>query len=287
MSQQRVTTKEMPFLEHLEELRWHLIRSVIAILIITIIVFAAKSFVFGYFIVAPTLQNFITFDLFCQLSNSIGLGDMLCFQSTGAKLISIKPSGKFIIHLKVSVVLGFIAAFPYVLWEIWRFIKPGLHDHEKNNTRGFVFISSLLFFTGVAFAYYVLIPFSFNFFASYQLMPDEPILNQFDIGAYVDLFTTLSLASGLMFELPLIVYFLSRFGLVTPDLMRKHRKHAVIAILFIAAMITPADIWTQVLVTGPVYLLYELSIGVSARVEKQLKAREAAEEMEGKMIGNE
>lgn len=284
MSQQAETSKEMPFLEHLEELRWHLIRSVVAVLVITVVVFAAKSFVFGYFIVAPTIENFITFDLFCKLSHSIGIGDLLCFQSTGAELVSIKPSGKFIIHLKVSVVLGFIAAFPYVLWEIWKFIKPGLHDNEQKNTRGFVFISSILFFTGVAFAYFVLIPFSFNFFASYRLMPDEPILNQFDIGAYVDLFTTLALASGLMFELPLIVFFLSRFGLVTPDLMRKHRKHAVIAILFVAALITPADIWTQVLVTGPVYILYELSIRVSARVEKQLKAREAAEEMEGRML---
>lgn len=269
MSQGENTNNEMSFIDHLEELRWHLIRSGIAILVITIIVFICNRFIFDTLILGPKSADFLTYKGFCKLSHLLGLGNLLCIQPGNFKLVNIEVTGQFMTHLKVSLVLGIIIAFPYVLWEIWRFIKPGLHEHEQKHTRGFVFVSSLLFFIGVSFGYLVLSPFSINFFATYSV--SAQINNTITLTSYISIITTLVLASGIMFELPLIVYFLSNFGLLTPDLMREYRKHAFVVILFIAAIITPADVWTQILVTVPVYFLYELSIGVSARVVKRLE----------------
>ncbi len=273
-SQEAAPQGEMSFLDHLEELRWHVIRSIIAIIAIGIVMFVSKRFVFDVIIFGPRESNFATYNLFCNISEWLQLGKALCLQPTKFELINVDITGQFIMHLKVSVILGFIVAFPYILWEVWRFIKPGLLANEQKTTRGFVLISSLLFMIGVAFGYYILSPFSLNFFATYSISSE--ITNRIALSSYIAIITTLTLASGIMFELPMVVYFLSKLGLLTPSLMRAHRRHALVVILIIAAIITPADVWTQVLVSVPVYFLYEISILVSARVQKNaLKEEEA------------
>ncbi len=256
----------MSFIDHLEELRWHLIRSIIAILIISVVVFLFKSFIFDTVIFGPKRSDFITYEGFCKLSELLGLGQRMCIEPSEFVIQSINAQDQFLSHIKVALTLGFIFAFPYILWEIWQFIKPGLYDNEKKYTRGIVFFGSLLFLTGVAFGYFILAPFSINFFASYKV--SEQVVNQFSLASYVSIVSTVILAAGIMFELPMIVYMLSKIGIVSPDMMRSYRKHAFVIILMIAAIITPADVWTQVLVTIPVYFLYEISVFISARVYK-------------------
>ena len=177
-------------------------------------------------------------------------------------------------HLKISAVLGFIVSFPYLLWEAWRFIEPGLYEEERKYSKGIIFISSLLFMIGVCFGYFILSPFSINFFATYSV--SEMIENTIALDSYISIITTLTMASGIMFELPMIVYFLSRLGLLTPELMRNHRRHAFMVILIISAIITPADVFSQVLVSVPIYVLYEFSILVSARVVSKMAKEQTA-----------
>lgn len=261
--------KEMSFIDHLEELRWHLIRSIVAILIFSIIAFLAKSFIFDSLIFGPKKESFLTYTGFCSLSSFLQLGDRLCLTPTPFTLQSLSPPDQFLMHIKVALMLGFVVAFPYSLWELWRFIKPGLYENEIKHTRGIVFWGSLLFFLGVSFGYFILAPFSINFFANYSI--SEEVTNQFSIASYISVITTVVMAAGIMFELPMIVYLLSKIGIVSPDMMRNHRKHAFIIILVIAAVITPADVWTQILVTIPVYFLYEISVFISARTYKEVE----------------
>ena len=257
---------EMSFIDHLEELRWHLIRSIVAILAITITVFLFKRFIFDVLIFGPKKADFLTYRGFCWISETLGLGERMCMQPTPFTLQSLSPPDQFLVHIKVALVLGFIFAFPYILWEIWQFIKPGLLEEEQKHTRGIVFWGSFLFLLGVSFGYFILAPFSINFFSNYTVSSE--VTNQFSLASYISVITTVVMASGIMFELPMIVYLLSKVGIVSPDMMRQFRRHAFVVILLIAAVITPADVWTQVLVTIPVYLLYEISIFISARVYK-------------------
>ena len=261
---------EMPFFEHLEVLRWHIIRSIIAILIITVIAFLSKGFVFSTVIFGPTKGDFATYRFLCWLSNSLSLGNLFCMEGIRFNFINIELAGQFLVHLKTSAVLGFVVAFPYIFWEFWSFIKPGLHEREISYTRGVVFFSSLLFITGICFGYYILTPFALNFFGSYNVTP--LVENNFTLTNYIGFLTMFIMTSGVIFELPMVVYFLSKLGLLTPELMRTYRRHAVIVILFVSAIITPADIGTQVLVFIPVFILYEISIFISARVAKNLEA---------------
>jgi len=258
--------KEMTFIDHLEELRWHLIRSMASILVFAIIAFLCKNLIFDTIIFGPKKGNFITYSTFCQLSEWLNLGDRMCITPAPFTLQSLGPADQFLMHLKVALILGFIFAFPYFLYEMWQFIKPGLYDNEVKHTRGIVFWGSLLFLLGVAFGYLILAPFSINFFANYSISSE--VTNQFSISSYVSVITTVVMAAGIMFELPMIVYLLSKIGIVNPDMMRTYRKHALVIILVVAAIITPADVWTQVLVTIPVYFLYEISVLISARVYK-------------------
>jgi len=260
--------KEMSFIDHLEELRWHLIRSIVAILIFSIAAFLAKNFIFDSLIFGPKKESFITYTGFCNLSGILNLGDRLCLTPTPFTLQSLSPPDQFLMHIKVALMIGFVIAFPYSLWELWRFIKPGLYENEIKHTRGIVFWGSLLFFLGVSFGYFILAPFSINFFANYSISPE--VTNQFSISSFISVITTVVMAAGIMFELPMIVYLLSKIGIVSPDMMRNHRKHAFVIILVIAAVITPADVWTQILVTIPVYFLYEISVFISARVYKEV-----------------
>ena len=267
----------MSFLDHLEALRWHVVRSAAAILIFTIIAFLAKSIVFGIIILGPSKVDFITYRLFCDLGNYLGV-DALCIQELPFTLQSREMTSQFSMHMTSSMVVGFIVAFPYIFWEVWRFISPGLYDKERNAARGAVFFVSFLFFLGASFGYFVLAPLSINFLANYQL--DASIVNEFDISSYISTLTMLVLASAIMFQLPVVVYFLSKSGLVTSKMLMSYRRHSIVVILIISAIITPPDVISQVLIAMPILVLYEAGILIAKRLEKEKAEKKAAEALE-------
>ncbi|MEA5459703.1 twin-arginine translocase subunit TatC [Arcicella sp. LKC2W] len=261
---------EMSFIDHLEELRWHIIRSLIAIFVFTIGAWVFQKEIFGGIIMAPSKSEFWTNRMLCKLADLTGV-DGLCFKQADFILQSREVSGQFMMALTQSIMVGLLLSFPYFFWEIWRFVKPGLKEKEAKAARGAVFWVSVLFFTGVAFGYYVVSPMAINFLASFKL--DDAIQNQFDINDYISLLSTMTLACGITFQLPMIAYVLSMVGILTPQFMREYRRHALVVILIIAAIITPSpDMISQLLVTLPLLGLYEISIGVSARVNKQRQA---------------
>ena len=260
--------KEMSFLQHLEELRWHLVRSVSAITIIAVVAFLNKEFLFDGILLAPKSSSFITYRWLCSISHALNMGDSLCVNSIPFILISTDLSAQFTTHMWVAFIAGLIVASPYVLWEAWRFIKPALYEKERNYARGIVFYTSALFLTRVLFGYYVITPMSVNFLGTYQVSPE--VKNTITLDSFISTVTTLTLLTGLVFELPIVIYFLSKIGLMSPAFMRTYRKHAVVIILVLAAFITPtSDATTMILVAVPLYILYEASIVVSARVVKQ------------------
>lgn len=258
--------KEMTFLEHLEALRWHLFRACVAIVVLSIIAFGSKSIVFGMIILGPSKVDFITFQWLCKLGELVHT-DILCITDLPFTIQSRQLTGQFTMHLMSSFVVGFVVGFPYLFWEIWRFIKPALYDNEKNVARGTTFFVSILFFIGISFGYFVITPLSINFLGHYTV--DDSIINEFDLTSYVNTVIMLVLACGMMFQLPMFAYFFSKLGVLHPEVMRRFRKHALVTILFISAVITPPDVLSQILVTLPVYGLYELSIRISARVVKK------------------
>ena len=258
--------KEMSFLDHLEVFRWHLIRAAIAILFFTIIAFIYKDIVFDVILLGPKRTDFLTYRILCEISQYLGLGDALCLRDSPFSLMNISMSGQFSTHITTSIFAGFIIAFPYVLWEIWRFISPALHSNENSMAKGVVFFSSILFLIGILFGYYVIAPLSINFLGSYQV--SSSVANQINLSSFVSTVTTVSFANGIIFELPILVYFLTKIGLLTPDFMRVYRKHSMVVILILSAIITPPDITSQVLVSLPLIILYEFSIKISERVLK-------------------
>ena len=265
-SQERKAGKEMSFLEHLEELRWHIIRSLTAIISLGIILFLFQKWLFREVIFGPTEPDFLSYRFVCGLSNAIGMGDNLCFTPPQFPKIATGFGEAFIISIKVSFVMGFLIAFPYVLWEFWRFILPGLYAKEQKAARGMVTICSVLFLVGVLFGYYIISPFAINFLAGYDV---PGVQNTPTISSFINYMIMFTAPAGLIFELPVIVYFLSKVGLVTPQDMKKYRRHSIVGILIVAAMITPPDVVTQFLIGIPLYMLYEVSIVVSARVNKE------------------
>ncbi|MFZ5970086.1 MAG: twin-arginine translocase subunit TatC [Bacteroidota bacterium] len=278
--QQPELESEMSFLDHLEELRWHVIRSVGAILLFTIIGFVYVKWIFNNVILAPAKADFPTWRALCALGEAIGKADLLCIQDIPLELQSRFMTGQFTITIISGLVLGLILAFPYVVWEMWRFIKPGLHLKERKNTTGAVGAVTLLFASGVSFGYFVIAPLMVYVMANYRI--SDMIVNEFDITSYVSTFVALVLGSGLLFQLPVVIYFLSKMGIVTPSFLRKYRKHSVVVILIIAAIITPPDPLSQTLISLPLYLLFEISILISARVEKKrIKEAEAEARAEG------
>lgn len=259
--------KEMSFLSHLEELRWHVIRAGASILVFAIIAFVYIQEIYHYVIVAPSRPDFWTYRMLCKLSDITGYED-LCVKSLNFKLQLIGMGDAFTMSMTSSVIAGLIFAFPYAFWEVWRFIKPGLKPSERRSARGAVFYVTFLFFSGVLFGYYVVSPLAINFLANYTL--DPSIINEFSLASYISLVATLTLACGVAFQLPIVVYVLSKIGVLTPAFMREYRKHSMIVILIVAAIITPSpDIYSQVLVAIPLFMLYELSIMVSAKVERE------------------
>ncbi len=257
--------ENMTFLEHLEALRWHLMRSVIAILVFSVVAIVNYRFIFDEIIFAVTKSNFPIYRAFCSLSHWMYNTDKLCFETVVMDTQNLAVSGQFIYLMVVSFTIGLIMAVPYILWEFWRFFKPALRKKEQKYTTGIVAATSLLFLTGVCFGYFVLAPLSVNFFINFKLT--DQIVNHFTMQSYVSFITTLSLASGLVFELPLIIYILAKLGLITSGFLKKYRKHAMIIILVLASVITPPDIMSQVLLTIPVYLLYEVGIFIAKRIE--------------------
>lgn len=261
----------MSFLDHLEELRWHLIRAVGSIVVFAIIALVSKSFVFGTIILGPSKPDFPTYKALCKLSELIN-SDALCINEITFEIQNRTMTGQFTMHLLASVIIGLVLAFPYAFWEIWRFVKPGLYETEQKVTRGATFFVTILFLTGVFFGYFVLSPLAINFLTNYQV--DPSILNEIDLTSYVSTIAMMVLACGLMFQLPMVVFFLSKIGVVTPELMKEYRKHAFVVILVIGAVITPPDPITQIFVALPIFFLYQGSIFVSARVHKRAAKEE-------------
>ena len=255
-------TEDMSFIDHLEALRWHVVRSVIAILLFTIIGFFTMDILFREVLLAPMRPDFWTFKQLCKINET------LCIKNIEFHLQNRTLTGQFMMHIKTAFVTGFICSFPYVVWELWSFIKPGLYPKEKKGAQGAVAFVSILFIAGILFGYYVITPLSFNFLINYKI--DESIPNIIDVTNYISLFTALILGSGLMFQLPVLIFILSKIGIVTPQLMKQFRRHSIVAIFIIAAVITPSpDFFTQIIVALPLLLLYELSIFISAGVLKQ------------------
>jgi|TARA_B110000914_G_scaffold83802_1_gene73843 sec-independent protein translocase protein TatC len=258
---------QMSFLDHLEELRWHLIRSVLSILIFGVIAFMFKDFIFNTLLFGPKSTDFITYKWFCDISQLLGQGNSFCVQEMPFRIQSRTMAGQFSAHLWTSILAGFIVAFPYVLYEVWKFISPGLNQNERNNAKGFILVASALFFIGVLFGYYIITPLSINFLGNYTVSTE--VFNDFDLASYIGLLRASVLSSGLIFELPIIIYFFTRIGIVSPMFLKKNRKFALVILLSLSAIITPPDIASQIIVCIPLFILYEVSIIISRMVYKK------------------
>jgi sec-independent protein translocase protein TatC len=277
LDQQTTEEKEMSFLDHLEELRWHIVRSVGAIIIFMVLAFAYARWIFDNIIFAPANAKFITFRALCKIGEYFGW-DGMCVSEIPFKIQSRYVTGQFSMQFAAAFVIGLIVAFPYVFWEIWRFIRPGLYSTEKKSSRGAVFAVTFLFLLGISFGYFVLCPMSMLFFATYSI--SDVIVNEFDITSYVQTIIALVFGSGVLFQLPVAIFFLTRIGLVTPKFLRTYRRYAIIIILILAAIITPPDPLSQIIIAVPLYLLYEISILISGMELRRKQRVEAQEHLE-------
>ncbi len=257
---------DMSFLEHIEALRKHLFRAIIAIVVFAIGAFFFKDFIFNEVLFAPKTPEFFTNDLMCRIGKSFGTS-AICINQEPFDIINIKMTGQFMTHITVSLIVGLVIAFPFVFNEFWRFLKPALNRKEVKHSRGAVFSASMLFSIGALFGYYLIVPLSLNFLGNYTV--SEGVSNQINLSSYIQTFTSVVLASAVVFELPVLIYFLSKIGLVTPKFLKKFRKHSIVVILALSAIITPPDVFSQILVTVPLIILYEIGIGISRRVEKK------------------
>lgn len=257
---------EMTFFEHITELRKHILRSVLAIAVVGVVCFLNKDIIFDKMIFGPRHPDFPTYSVLCKASHTLGLGEQMCFTPPKFDLITRELGEVLMQHLYVSFWLGVIGAFPFIFWQFWQFVQPGLLENERKVVRGIVFICSSLFLLGVVFGYFVIAPFSISFLAGYTL---EGVVVSPTLDSYVTYMTMFTLPTGMIFEMPVVAYFLARIGLVGPQFMRAFRRHAVVVILIVAAIITPPDVVSQTLVAIPLYLLYEISILVVGRVRRQ------------------
>lgn len=266
---------EMSFVEHLEVLRGHLFRSALAIAVGAVVFIIYNSFFVREVLMGPTHADFPTYKWLCKLGHAIGLGDQMCMKDIGLKMQSTSVSGQFSMYFTLIFVGGIIVAFPYIFWEFWRFVKPALTKKELNKTRGVIFWVSLLFFLGVLFGYFVIAPYTVNFFANFQL--DDNIENRWTITSYIDTLVPLILGTGLAFQLPLVMFFLAKVGLMSPGFLRRNRKYAIVIILILAGIITPPDVISQIICTIPLMILYEISIWLTAKVQKEKELEEKEE----------
>lgn len=267
--------KEMSFIEHLEELRIHLIRIAISVCVSAVFIFFATKSIFTNIIFGPLNADFLTYQLMCKLSHWLELGDQMCYSPAAVNLVTLEMGEAFLLHIKVCIFGGLILSFPVVLWELWKFIKPGLYPKEQKAANGVVVVSSFLFLLGISFGYFILAPFAINFLVGYELPMINAASNSNLIKAtslinYMIMFTV---PVGIIFELPIIVYYLSKMGLLTDTFMREYRRHSIVIILVVAAFVTPPDVMTQIIIGIPIYILYELSIQIAAK-QTQKRAAE-------------
>ncbi|MFI5195546.1 MAG: twin-arginine translocase subunit TatC [Chitinophagales bacterium] len=267
---------EMNFLDHIEDLRWHIIRSVIAIIIGAVVAFWKIEWIFDRIILGPAHNDFISYKWFCELGKLLHY-DSFCLGQVKMSFQNTAVTGQFMMSLSVSLMLGFIIMFPYVLWELWRFIRPALRPTEIKMATGIVFWCSLLFFSGVLFSYYIIVPYTINFFGNYQLSPS--FQNIITIDNYYDTMSDMIVALGIVFELPIIVYFLSRIGLLTPEFLRSQRRYAILILFIIAEIITPPDLFSCLFVFVPLYILFEVSVNISGRAVRTRKKKEAQNDL--------
>lgn len=266
----KVKSEEMSFLQHLEELRWHIIRAFLSIIIFAIIAFINKDFIFDTIIFNPKTSDFWTNRMFDKLALLTGI-DSLRINTKELQLISIKMADNFMTHIWTSIIAGLIISSPYVFFEVWRFISPALYEKERNHSGGAVFYMSVLFILGVLFGYFLIVPLSIHFLGSYTI--SDEVINQINMRSYISTVTSISLASGVIFELPIFVYFLSKIGILTPALMKNYRRHAYVALLLLSAIITPPDVFSQIMVCFPLVILYEIGIVISRRVNKEAEEK--------------
>ncbi|RLD41985.1 MAG: twin-arginine translocase subunit TatC [Bacteroidetes bacterium] len=265
-SNEPAAEKVMTFWDHLDELRAHIFRSLIAVVILAIIAFLNREFIFDSVILAPSTSDFFTNRALCKVGEWLSL-NALCIDDMKLEIINIKMSGQFLTHMYISIIAGFIFAFPYVLWEIWRFVQPAMLENEKKYSKGGLFISTFLFLLGILFSYYLIVPLTVNFLGTYQV--SESVTNQISLSSYISTVVSVTFAVGIVFELPILVYFLTKIGVLTPDFMKKNRKYMFVILLVLSAIITPPDMFSQVLVVLPLIGLYEISIKVSQRVYRK------------------
>ncbi|KAB5486953.1 MULTISPECIES: twin-arginine translocase subunit TatC [Flagellimonas] len=271
---QKKSPDEMSFLDHLEELRWHLVRSTLAVVIIACVAFVFKGFIFDVILFGPKNMDFPTYRFFCQIATYFGVTSEFCGDSLPITIQSRLMAGQFSAHIWTSIWAGVILGFPYILYELWKFISPGLYENERKHSRGFILTASFLFFLGVLFGYYVVAPLSINFLGTYQVSSE--VLNQIDLASYVSTVRASVIACGIMFELPIVIYFLTKVGLVTPEILKKYRKMALVIVLILSAIITPPDVTSQIVVAIPVLILYQISIQISKIVVKREAKKEKA-----------
>lgn len=265
-------SSEMSFLDHLEELRWVLVRSSAAVVIMACLTYFFSDFIFSTLIFGPTDPNFVTYRFFCEASHYLGFADSICITELPFIIQNTEMEGQVNIFVWTCITAGFILAFPYILWQFWKFISPALYERERKNAKVFITVASLLFFLGVLFGYFVIVPMSVNFLATFSV--SSVVKNQFNIASYISMVKTAVIASGLYFELPIILYFLTKLGLVTPTFLRTYRKYAIVIVLIIAAIVTPPDVVSQITVAIPMLLIYEVSIWISAIVVRNKKRNE-------------
>lgn len=261
---------EMSFLEHLEELRWHIIRSVVLIAVFAVVAFIMKDFIFNEIIFKPKMPEFWSNRMMAKLGEYVG-SDALNINQQPLKLVSLKMADQFMLHFMVAIVLGLILAAPFIFFEIWRFIKPALYDKEKKHASGAVFFTSLLFMIGILFGYFIIVPLSIDFLTTYSVSPE--VENQINMRSYIGTVTSITFASGFIFLLPIFSYFLSKVGILTPQFMKNYRRHAYVVMFLVAAIITPPDVFSQIMVAIPLVFLYEISIFISKIVVKKREKR--------------
>jgi len=261
------TNKEMSFLNHLEELRWLLVRSCIAILITSVVAIYFNEFIFDVVIFGPKQGDFITYQFFCDIATKYDLDKSFCDNELPFVIQNRTMDGQLSVMIWTCITAGFILAFPAILWEFWKFIRPALYEKERKYAKLFIFVSSILFFLGVLFGYFVLVPLSINFLANFTI--SNVVENQIDINSYINTVKTTSLATGLVFELPIVIFFLTYLGLITDSFLREYRRYAYVLILIVAAVVTPPDVISQIIVSLPLIILYEGSIIIAKVITKR------------------
>jgi len=257
-------SKEMSFFDHLEELRWRIFRTSGVIVLFAMLSFIFKGFVFDNIIFAPTYPDFIAYEVWCSFIQNMGLSEALCLGNLDFTIINTEMAGQFMVHIKIAFAIGLIIAFPYLVWELWMFVSPGLHMNEVKASRKAILGSAVLFFIGVLFGYYVLTPFSLDFLSKYNV--SNLVNNTFTLTNYISFMSTLVLASGIMFQLPMAVFLLAKMNILTARMMREYWRYALIACITLSAIITPPDVASMFMVTVPLYCLYLLSILVAQRI---------------------